>query len=161
MALIKGLSVGFVIVCPSGVLVGHTTGSDHWDVPKGRLDPGEEPLEGAKRELTEETGLSWVDVRRGSVGELQQTELVCKFSGARYPIVKFRDLGQHEYTKRKDLHLFELTLAADINANALKCESLVDRGSYSFPELDRFTLVTSNLSKHLTPNLYLWLKAHM
>ena len=67
MALIKGLSVGFVIVCPSGVLVGHTTGSDHWDVPKGRLDPGEEPLEGAKRELTEETGLSWVDVRRGSV----------------------------------------------------------------------------------------------
>lgn len=150
MSFAKSLSVGFVIVCPNGVLVGHTTGSDHWDVPKGGLDPGEKPLDGAKRELTEETGLSWVD-----------TELVCKFSGARYQIAKFRDLGQHEYTKRKDLHLYELTMVADINADALKCESMVERETYSFPELDRFTLVASGLNKHLTPNLYTWLKAHM
>lgn len=150
MSLVKSLSVGFVIICPNGVLVGHTTGSDHWDVPKGGLDKDEAPLDGAKRELTEETGLSWVN-----------TDLVCKFTGAAYPIVKFRDLGQHEYTKRKDLHLYELTMGADINVNALKCESMVERPGYSFPELDRFTLVTSGLNKHLTPNLYAWLKTHM
>lgn len=154
MSLPKSLSVGFVIVCPSGVLVGHTTGADHWDVPKGGLDPGEAPLDGAKRELAEETGLIW-----DSTDPFQS--LVCKFSGARYPIIKFRDLGQHEYTRRKDLHLYELTMAVDIDVNSLKCESLVDRGTYTFPELDRFTLVSSALNRHLTPSLYAWLKANM
>lgn len=154
--MIKSLSVGFIIVCPNGVLVGHTTGSDHWDVPKGGLDPGEAPLEGAKRELLEETGLSWV-----ASASATGFDLACKFSNARYPIIKLRDLGQHEYTKRKDLHLYELTLSADINATSLKCESMVDRPGYSFPELDRFALVSSGLNKHLTPALYSWLKAHM
>ena len=27
-----------------------------WEVPAGKLEPGEDPLEGAKRELEEETG---------------------------------------------------------------------------------------------------------
>jgi 8-oxo-dGTP pyrophosphatase MutT (NUDIX family) len=29
----------------------------NWDFPKGRVEPGEEPLDAAKREATEETGL--------------------------------------------------------------------------------------------------------
>jgi ADP-ribose diphosphatase len=29
---------------------------DLWEIPAGRLDPGEKPLQAAKRELTEETG---------------------------------------------------------------------------------------------------------
>ena len=29
-----------------------------WEIPAGKLDPGEDPLEAAKRELEEETGLS-------------------------------------------------------------------------------------------------------
>lgn len=152
--MIKGLSVGFVIVCPGGVLVGHTTGADHWDVPKGSIDPGESPLEGAKRELAEETGLIWDDSRPAGT-------LVCKFTGSRYVINRMRDLGRHEYSKRKDLQLFELIMAADIDTNSLKCESMVERPGYSFPELDRFTLVTSGLNKHLTPTLYTWLRAHM
>jgi bis(5'-nucleosidyl)-tetraphosphatase len=32
-------------------------GSRHWAFPKGRSNPGETPLESAKRELKEETGL--------------------------------------------------------------------------------------------------------
>ena len=28
-----------------------------WSIPKGEIDPGEEPLEAARRELTEETGV--------------------------------------------------------------------------------------------------------
>ncbi len=29
----------------------------HWEIPGGRLDPGEDPFEGLKRETKEETGL--------------------------------------------------------------------------------------------------------
>ena len=38
---------------------------DLWELPAGRLDPGEQPLEAAKRELREETGFSaktWKDL---------------------------------------------------------------------------------------------------
>jgi ADP-ribose pyrophosphatase len=34
----------------------HAAGRFLWEVPAGSLDPGEDPLEGAKRELEEETG---------------------------------------------------------------------------------------------------------
>ena len=34
---------------------------NNWDFPKGLVDPGEEQLSAAKRELKEETGLSAVD----------------------------------------------------------------------------------------------------
>jgi 8-oxo-dGTP pyrophosphatase MutT (NUDIX family) len=34
---------------------------NNWDFPKGLVDPGEEQLAAAKRELKEETGLSGVD----------------------------------------------------------------------------------------------------
>ncbi len=33
----------------------------YWDFPKGEVEPGETPLEAAKREVTEETGISQLD----------------------------------------------------------------------------------------------------
>lgn len=41
------------------VLIGqyrHTHGTTHWETPAGRLEDGEDPAEGALRELREETG---------------------------------------------------------------------------------------------------------
>ena len=48
-----------------------------WELPAGRLDPGEKPLQAAKRELIEETGyrarrwtkLAWFFVSPGYVDE--------------------------------------------------------------------------------------------
>lgn len=146
----KALSVGFIIRCPSGILLGHSTGSDHWDFPKGGLDEGEEPLEGAKRELVEETGMTF-----------DGTALKCKFSNESYAVTSFRSLGQHPYTKRKDLHMFVIQVDRDLNVHALKCESMVDRVTYKFPELDKFMLVPSGLHRFLTLAMYEWVKAHL
>lgn len=149
----KLLSAGFVIICPTGVLLGHTTGADHWDIPKGGIDGEETALEGATRELYEETGLRLA-------GLPSSATLTCKYTGAVYAVASFRDLGRHEYTKRKDLHLFELRMATNIDTDKLKCESMVDRGTYKFPELDRFVL-SPTVGKHVTVPMYTWLKAHM
>jgi bis(5'-nucleosidyl)-tetraphosphatase len=37
----------------------------NWDFPKGLVEPGEEPLDAALREVTEETGLSGLALRWG------------------------------------------------------------------------------------------------
>ena len=145
----KQLSAGFVVVCPGGILLGHTTGAEQWDIPKGGIDGEETALQGAIRELYEETGLTYTE-----------TDLTCKYTGDVHRIVSFKDLGRHAYTKRKDLHLFEVRLETNINALALKCESMVDRGTYKFPELDRFVLSTS-VGKHVNENMLAWLRTYM
>ncbi len=45
---------------------------NYWDFPKGLLDPGEEPLAAAVREVEEETGLTKLDFRWGH--EFKETE---------------------------------------------------------------------------------------
>jgi ADP-ribose pyrophosphatase len=42
----------------------HAAEGDMWEIPAGRLDPGEEPEACARRELREETGYSAADCRR-------------------------------------------------------------------------------------------------
>jgi ADP-ribose pyrophosphatase len=42
----------------------HAAGKFLWELPAGRIDEGEEPLAGAKRELLEETGYSASDWKR-------------------------------------------------------------------------------------------------
>ena len=39
----------------------------NWDFPKGRVEPGEEPIDAAKREATEETGLTQFEFPFGDV----------------------------------------------------------------------------------------------
>jgi 8-oxo-dGTP pyrophosphatase MutT (NUDIX family) len=39
----------------------------NWDFPKGEVEPGESPLEAARRETSEETGLAELDFRWGTV----------------------------------------------------------------------------------------------
>ena len=53
--------VGIVVIDRVGRVLGlercDIPGS--WQLPQGGIDPGEEPLDAARRELDEETGISW------------------------------------------------------------------------------------------------------
>jgi putative (di)nucleoside polyphosphate hydrolase len=55
---------GIVVVDPRGRVLGlercDVPGS--WQFPQGGLDPGEDPLDAARRELEEETGIDWRSV---------------------------------------------------------------------------------------------------
>ena len=111
----KRLSCGVVILNGEReVLLCHVTGQNHWNLPKGGIDPGETPLEAAIRETREESGL-----------RLQADAL--------------RDLGRFAYTSKKNLHLFAC-LMPRFDLKELRCESrYLDRYSgRQLPEMDGF-----------------------
>ena len=53
----RGLSVEVFIVHPGGPFFANRD-EDHWSVPKGEIETGEEPRQVARREFDEETGRS-------------------------------------------------------------------------------------------------------
>lgn len=111
------LSCGLLVVDEhGGLLVGHSTGSSHWDLPKGLIDPGEAPLVCALREAREEFGLAFAPDR-------------------------LIDLGRHAYYRGKDLHLFAVgTTKAETPADGCRCTSYFDHyvSGRRVPEIDRF-----------------------
>lgn len=111
------LSCGLLVINERGeLLVGHSTGSTHWDLPKGLIDPGETPIACALREAQEEFGLAFAPGR-----------LV--------------DLGRHAYYRGKDLHLFAVgTDSAATRPEACMCASFFDdeRTGRRLPEIDAF-----------------------
>lgn len=70
MVPLKDFSFGIVPVRREGnallfLLIQHRAG--HWAFPKGHAEPGETPVETARREFSEETGIVRVDVREDRV----------------------------------------------------------------------------------------------
>ena len=111
----KRLSCGVVILNPDReLLLCHVTGQNHWDLPKGGIDPGETPLQAALRETREEAGLC-LDA---------------------HPLL---DLGRLPYTNKKNLHLFA-TCMPRFDLKQLRCDShYVDRPSgRHLPEMDGY-----------------------
>ena len=111
----KRLSCGVVILNREReLLLCHVTGQNHWDLPKGGIDPGETPLDAAIRETREESGLC-----------LQADALL--------------DLGRFAYTNKKNLHLFAC-LMPRFDLKELRCESrYLDRYSgRQMPEMDGY-----------------------
>ena len=111
----KRLSCGVVILNPDReLLLCHVTGQNHWDLPKGGIDPGETPREAALRETREESGLC-----------LSAESLL--------------DLGRFSYTNKKNLHLFACLLPR-IDLKELRCDSrYLDRHSgRQMPEMDGY-----------------------
>jgi bis(5'-nucleosidyl)-tetraphosphatase len=78
------LSAGVVVVrqTPEGWRVLLLRAYNYWDCPKGLVDPGEDPLQTARREVLEETGIADLDFQWGE--EFIDTEPYSKNKVARY-----------------------------------------------------------------------------
>lgn len=111
------LSCGLLVLNEAGeLLVGHSTGNFIWDLPKGLMDEGEDPLTCALREAREEFGL-------------------------KFPPDRLTDLGRHRYYAGKDLHLFAVrTTTEETRLDDLQCTSFFEHpvSNKTMPEIDGF-----------------------
>lgn len=94
----KSVSGGILITCNGCILLGHATGTPNWDIPKGKIEEGESPIDGAVRETLEETGL------------VIDKEVLT-------------EIGRMSYIKGKDLHLFRLEVDSFIRTDIMKCST--------------------------------------
>ena len=124
-------SCGVLFVKNGHILLGHTTGQKHWDIPKGKMEDGEGFMDAAIRETQEEIGFT-VDPNN----------------------LKF--IGEVPYKRSKRLALF-LYVANDVpKASDCYCESTyINKYGAERPELDYFKYVPyHDLSKYITPRLF-------
>ncbi len=113
----------------------HAAGQYLWEIPAGKIEPGEERLAGAKRELLEETGYAaeqWTELVRyfaspGFLGEWMQVYLAEELTA-----------GTATPEADETLEVFALPLS--------QVEALIDEGKI----LDGKTLVAVSLYKRLT-----------
>jgi 8-oxo-dGTP pyrophosphatase MutT (NUDIX family) len=115
------VSCGTLVVDGAGrLLICHVTGTPKWDIPKGLLDPGEDTLAAAMRELDEEAGLA--------------------FDAAR-----FEDLGRFPYRRDKSLHLYKVEVGDELpELGHLACRSFFPHHvtGEPTPETDGFRWAT-------------------
>ena len=84
------LSVGAVLYrrSPGGPLFLLLRAFKYWDFPKGLLEVGEGPLDGARREVREETGIGDLDFPFGEI--FRETEVYGQGKVARYYLAETR-----------------------------------------------------------------------
>jgi len=109
----KKVSAGIIITDGKEILLGHSTGNNFWDIPKGMVEDGENPYDTAIRETHEEFGLDFSD----------------------HTLV---DIGEFKYSKSKNLHLFLANVSSMPNAKHCECTSYFDIGQGKKPEIDTF-----------------------
>lgn len=112
------------------ILLGHTTGQKHWDLPKGKAEEGETFADAAVRECLEETGY-----------EVQQQDLYL--------------IGEVDYQSSKKLVLFFYKPSMKPEAKDLFCTSTyTTRSGRERPELDAFKYVpVEKFEEYLTERM--------
>ena len=111
------LSCGVLLTSPEGWLLAHVTGTKRWDIPKGRQEPNETPLETMLRESFEETNLN-LDAYKE----------------------KIVDLGEHPYLERR-LHLFKLGLDEALDLSDCCCHTKLVLNGTEIYEADQWEWV--------------------
>ncbi len=120
----RKLSAGVIFTDGIRFLVCHVTGRKYYDIPKGLVKPGEEPISACVREAKEETGI-----------KLKPKSM--------------RDLGLYEYTREKDLHLFLMMEENLPSLLSMKCCSyFVDKNGRKLPEVDGYKYISFD-NQHL------------
>ena len=129
----KKTSSGLLVISPAGFLLAHATNTKRWDLPKGGIDEGETPLQAALRETREEIGLDF----ESSASSI-------------------RDLGNHAYIPKKDLHLFLLTVDDAFSLKECKCSTYIERDNGTrFPETDAYAWIPEEkVSQYVSKGLY-------
>jgi 8-oxo-dGTP pyrophosphatase MutT (NUDIX family) len=111
------ISCGTLVVdAQRRLLLCHVTGTAKWDIPKGLLDPGEDTLAAAMRELREESGLVFEPAR-------------------------FVELGRFAYRRDKSLHLYRVEVGDELaDLGHLVCTSFFPHHitGRPTPEMDGF-----------------------
>lgn len=126
----KQISAGIIITDINNMLVGHSTGNAHWDIPKGEIQIGETVRETAIRETMEEFGID-LSTNFGMI-----------------------DLGLLKYTKHKDLYLF-LSIVDNLpDPTNCKCDSYFTINQKQLPEIDDYKIISLDESgNYLTKSM--------
>ena len=114
----KEISSGLVITDGISFLGCKITGQNIYDIPKGKIDANESPLEACIREVKEETGL----IMDGS---------------------KLVSFGLNKYTPKKDLYLFYLFVDKLPELNKLYCSSYFThpKSGKEIPEINDYEYI--------------------
>jgi 8-oxo-dGTP pyrophosphatase MutT (NUDIX family) len=110
----KATTHGVLILASSSeLLLCHSTGNRHWDIPKGIAEPGESSVDAVVREAREECGIA-----------LEPRAL--------------RSVGHFAYRPEKDLELYAVVIDRIDTAHCTCTSVFVDRFGRVRPEMDDF-----------------------
>ena len=117
----KIVSAGLILSDGISFLGCKITGQDIYDIPKGKIDGDETPLEACIREVLEETGII-----------VNKLDLI--------------DLGLYKYTPTKDLHLFYLFVDKLPDVDKLWCSTYFThpKSGREIPEINGYLHVALN-----------------
>lgn len=119
----KTLTCGTFITDGKHVLLGHSSGNPFWDIPKGKIEEGETPIEAAIRECKEEFNY-----------DLDPSNMV--------------DIGKFSYNKKKNIHLFVYVVDEFPDLKDLKCTSFCNVGETPKLEIDGYRLIKVDDTRH-------------